>query len=197
MAEPTTATTEPAAPATPAPPAPTDDKSVPYERFVQVNDQAKAAKKRADELESRLQELEDRDKSELERERSQRERYENELRERDQRLTSLERGGWVKGAASAANFIDPADALGRIDLSTIESETDARRAVKKIAEEAKHLVKAEDPTPPPVPGRVLSGGHPVDPNVPNPSSEENEQFLDELKKASSAGWVSSSTGLMD
>lgn len=180
----------------PPDPSPKADQTVPYDRFKQVNDEAKAAKEQLKSLEQRLQEIEDKDKSELERERAQRERLQTELQEREARLTRVERGQWVREAAAEAKFIDPTDALGRVDLSQIESEADAKREVKKIADKAKHLVQAE-PEPPPVPGRVLANGQPADPNAPDPRQEENEKFLAELKAKSAEGWTSSSVGILD
>lgn len=189
-------TTTPAPEAAPAEPAKTpEEKTVPYDRFAQVNGQAQEAKKKLEEMQARLQEIEDRDKTELERERSQRERLEAELQDRETRLVRVERGSWVRDAAMDANFIDPADALGRIDLSEIESATEARRAVKKIAEEAKHLIRQEAPRP--EIGQVVRDGQPVTAANPATVDEESEKFLEELRAASRSGWSSSGAGLLD
>jgi hypothetical protein len=193
------------APATPAPPTEETktEQSVPYSRFAEVNDKAKQATQELQELKQRLQELEDRDKSEIERERTQRERLQAELQEREAKLVQVERGSWVRDAAVEAKFIDPTDALGRIDLSKIESASDAKREVKKIAESAKHLIQSEAPPTPQI-GQVIAGGQPVDPNNLTPQQQavlaqqkENEEFLNELKAASEQGWKSTSVGLLD
>lgn len=200
------ADTPPVTPDTPeappeTPPEPKDEKTVPYDRFQQVNQQAKEAKEAQKRLEDRLAELEDRDKSELDRHRAQlereqkeRERLASELAQRDQRLTQLERGNWVRAAAQEAKFIDPEDAVLHASLGEIESERDAKQAVKRIAESKKHLIRQE-PERPEI-GRVLQGGQPVDPGKPDPAAEENQKFLDELKAASQSGWRAA-PGLLD
>lgn len=191
-------TPQPAPPAEPAKPEPepAKEQTVPYDRFAAVNEQAKEAKAAQKKLEDRLQELEDKDKSELEQERGKRERLEAELQTAGERLVSLERGGWVRDAAVAANFVDPSDAVVHANLGEIESEADAKKAVKKIADEKKHLVKAE-PEPTPQIGRVLANGQQVDTTAPSPQAAENEKFLQELKDASRKGWATSGSGLMD
>jgi hypothetical protein len=195
MPDEATPTTPAASPETPAPPV-EETKTVPYERFAEVNNKAKAEREAREDLERRLQELEDRDKSELERERAQRERLSAELEEKQRHLVKVERGSWVRDAAVEAKFIDPTDALGRVSLDAIESESDARKAVKRIAEQAKHLIQQEAPVAPQI-GQVVAGGQPVNPNAPDPKQDENERFLAELKEASSRGWSQSSTGLLD
>lgn len=153
----TTTTTEPAEPAEPVT-QPKEPQTVPYDRFAQVNQQAKDAQKQLKEMQDRLQELEDRDKSELERERSQRERAQQEKTDLEQRLVSLERGQWVRAAAQAAKFVDVDDAVAHLDLAGIESERDAKKAVEKLAERKQHLVRQE-PQRPEI-GQVLKGGQP-------------------------------------
>lgn len=194
---PPAATAVATAPAEPAPtPAPPAEKTVPYDRFKEVNDALKSEKDARKEMEDRLRELEDKDKSELERERAARERAEAELNETKSGLTRLERSSWVRDAAVEAKFIDSADAIGRVNLAEIESESDAKKAVKRIAENAKHLIQAEPPTPP-VAGQVVRQGQVVDPNAPDPAREESERFVQELKTASERGRSVSSVGLLD
>ena len=199
--------TTPAATAT-AVAEPPAERTVPYDRFKQVNDQLAEAKRKADEAEQKRQELEDRDKSELEQVRGKLEKAEKrnaelqgQVEELGGKLTSNERSGWVREAASKAKFIDATDALGRVDLSAIENEDDAKKAVADVAKSAPHLVAAEEPTPPPVPGRVVVNGQPVTPGVHDPAvvaaQQESEQFLQELKEASSKGWSASGTGLLE
>lgn len=183
-------------PTTVAPPAETPpERTVPYDRFVEVNQKAKESASELKALQTRLQELEDKDKSELERERTQRERLQQELQARDTRLTQLERGSWVRDAANEHKFHDPADAVALVDLSKVESEADAKREVKRIASDKKHLVRQEQETP--QIGQVLQNGAPTPPTPGAPQADqESAAFLDELKKAASDGW-SSTSGLLD
>lgn len=197
--EPTTAT----ATATAEPPA---ERTVPYDRFKAVNDKLAEANRRAEEAAQRAQELEDRDKSELEQARSKIEKLEaknaelsGEVETLGGKLVNNERSAWVKDAAAQAKFIDPTDALGRVDLSSIEDRDAAKKAVAEVAKEAKHLIAAEGPTPPQI-GRVLENGQPVQPTQPqdpNAPSPEDVAFLAELKAASSAGWSSSGARLLE
>lgn len=201
------AETPPAPTATPTPPEPVEppvERTVPYDRFKSVNDQLVEAKQKIGTFETKLTELEEKDKTELEQERSKRERAEAKLTELQGqveelggKLTSTERSQWVREAAAKANFHDPVDALGRpeVDLSKIETEDDAKKAVAEAVKAAKHLVDAE-PTPPSVPGRVLAGGQPADPNAPDPAREEGEKFVQELKEASQRGWATSAEPLV-
>ncbi len=184
-------------------PAPEPEKTVPYERFAQVNQKAADATKQLGEMQARIQEIEDRDKSEVERastqlqrEQAKREGLEAELQDNQKRLVNLERSQWIRNAAAEANFIDSTDALGRVDLSNIETETEAKRAIKKIAENATHLIRQESPRP--EIGRVVQGGQPVQPGQQAPPPDNrDEEFLAELKAASTGGWSSSGAGLLD
>lgn len=193
--EPTTTTTV----VTPEP-----ERTVPYDRFKAVNDKLAEATRKAEEAAQKAQELEDRDKTELEQVRSKLEKaearnaeLEGEVGNLSGKLTRNERSGWVRDAASKANFIDPADALGRVNLDEVETEAEAQKAVKTIADNAKHLLASDKPDPPQV-GQVIRAGQPVSTNgEKDPQVEENERFLTELKEASSKGWSSSSTGLID
>lgn len=196
----------PPATAPPAdPPAdPPAERTVPYDRFKAVNDRLAEANRKAEEEAQKRQELEDRDKSELEQERSKREKAEARIAELQGEvegltgtITASQRSGWVKDAATKANFIDPADALGRVDLSSIEDEAAAKAAVKKVADDAKHLIAGEAPPPPQV-GQVIRNGQPVPPSgEPDPAAAENEAFLQELKEANQRGWSTSTTGLIE
>lgn len=72
---------------------------------------------------------------------------------------NLEREGWVRAAAAAANFHDPEDAVLRVKLDDIRTADAAKREVERIAtaETTKHLVKpAESGDPAPSAGDLLS-----------------------------------------
>ena len=186
---------------------PEPEKTVPYDRFKQVNDKAAEQARQLAELQGKLQELEDRDASEVEkatkaaqREAEKAQGLEAQLQETRDQFTRLERSQWVRNAASDASFIDSQDALGRVNLAEIESEADAKRAVRRIAENASHLVRQE--TPSPQIGQVLQNGQAVPPQTATPQAgtpvnEADEKCLADLKAASGAGWVSAGTGLLD
>lgn len=167
-------------------PAADESRTVPYDRFAQVNQQARDYKNQLDELSGRLQELEDKDKTDLDRERTQRERAQTEAQELKSRLQNLERGSLVRAAAAEAGFIDPDDAVGFVSLSEIESDKDAEQAVKRLAKRKAHLIKQE--SPPPQIGRVLANGQP--PVDSSQRDEEAEAFLSQVQTAQQQGWTS-------
>jgi hypothetical protein len=138
----------------------TEDQTVPYERFKAANERAKKLEQDMQALSARLEEREAAELSELEREKKAREKAEGQVSELDGKVKSLERGGWVRSAATKHGFNDPSDALAFTDLGTIEDEKSADRAVKSLAGSKPHLLKPADPTPPAI-GRVLEGGQPV------------------------------------
>lgn len=123
----------------------TEDQKVPYSRFDEVN---KARKELEDQLESmrnKLVEFEDRDKSEVERERAARERAESQLGELLGKVTSMEKGAWVRAAAASMKFHDPEDAVAHLKdkLGGLEDEREAKRLVEKLAKNKEHLVQKE------------------------------------------------------
>src|SRR5581483_8662434 len=73
----------------------------------------------------------------------------------------LSRGQLLVEAARKAGFADPTDAAALIDAGSIESEAQARRAVKDLAESKPHLV-AKIQEQPEI-GQILQNGEPVDP----------------------------------
>jgi hypothetical protein len=150
---------------------PPEDQSVPYERFQQVNkkakdaaDRAKALEKQMADLKAQMDERESAGLPELERERKRAEALEKRIADAEKRAEDAERSvqrgqreRWVTAAAQAQNFADPSDASAFVNLDDIEDEKDAERAVKRLAGQKKHLLKAEEPT---LPGRVLKDGRP-------------------------------------
>jgi hypothetical protein len=157
MADPAPQQTEQSAEPQAPPPPPQEaappnepERSVPYDRFKEVNDRLREAEKWREERESQ-------DLSEAERERKARERAERERDEATERAQTTERSGWVRDAAQLANFHAPADALAHVDMSGVEDERAAKRAVKDLAERSPHLVRPVEPARPQV-GQVLRDG---------------------------------------
>jgi hypothetical protein len=137
-----------------------EDHRIPKSRFDEVNNRAKEAERRAKELEDRLLQFEDRDKSEVERERDARIRAESLAQQMADRVTSLEKGSWVRSAATELNFHDPEDAMYLLkeELGGLEDERDARKRVERIAKSKKHLVREEKKqAEPPRIGALFSG----------------------------------------
>jgi hypothetical protein len=135
------------------------DQKVPYERFEEVNNRAKKASQELEELRSKLIEFEDRDKSEVERERAARERAESQLSDLMGKVTSLEKGAWVRSAAAELGFHDPEDAVTHLysDLGRLEDQREAKRLVKQLASTKKHLVEQKDEQRPTPVSRVFAG----------------------------------------
>jgi len=173
-------------PATPTDDPPTeapekDEQHVPYERFQKVNAQAKEAKaaaasaaKQIADLKAQMDERESAGLPELDRERKRAEQLEKRAEEADKRaadaesrIQKSERKGWITAAAQAQNFADPSDAAAFVNLDDIEDEKDAERAVKRLAGQKKHLLKAEEPT---LPGRVLKDGQQTPSVTPKPGA---------------------------
>lgn len=155
-------------PTTPAPtdntPAPAEpaERTVPYDRFKAVNDKAKTLESQVNELNTWKEEQEAKSLSDLEKERKAREKAEKDALDARSEAASVRRETWLHRAASAENFQDPSDAVAHLGKQDFESEADARKAVKDLAKEKKHLLKSEGDTPPPEIGKVLQNGQPVD-----------------------------------
>ena len=123
-----------------------EEQRVPYARFEEVNKRAKQAERDAQDLRERLLQFEDRDKSEVERERDARVRLEQRLTQLETENVAMQKGSWIRSAAAEANFHDPEDAFSllRDQLGGFEDERDARKAVQRIAQQKKHLVKGDE-----------------------------------------------------
>jgi hypothetical protein len=117
------------------------DQKVPYTRFEEVNKARKKLEGELEEMREKILEFEDRDKSELQRERDRAVRAETALEQLSGKVTSMEKGSWVRSAAAELNFHDPEDAVARIDLSKLEDEREALKAVKGLAKAKEHLVR--------------------------------------------------------
>lgn len=150
-----------------------EDRRVPYERFEQVNKKAKAEAEARKKIEKDLSDLrsqmEEREhaglpeleqlKKRLEQAEKRAEENERKAQESDAKLARSAKERWITAAAQAQNFADPSDAAAFVDLDSIEDEKDAERAVKRLAGQKKHLLKAEEPA---LPGRVLQNGQSVE-----------------------------------
>jgi hypothetical protein len=136
------------------------NQKVPYERFEEVNTRARKAEEELASIRDKLIALEDRDKSETERERAARERAEAKAEELFAQVTGLQKGSWVRSAALEVGFHDPEDAVTYLSgkLAGIEDEREAKKLVKRLAEDKKHLVRQEEKKERPTLSRVFGEG---------------------------------------
>jgi hypothetical protein len=147
--------------------------------------------KRLADLETQMQERENAGLPELERERKAREQMEKRLAdaearaaEKDASVLRMQRENWVAAAAADAGFVNPARAARLVDdLDSIDSASDAERAVKRLAKSDQYLLKTEEK---PLPGRVLEGGRPAAPGTSATrgidTNAEAETLYEGLKK---------------
>lgn len=172
------------------------DRTVPYSRFREVNEQNKRLKKDQENLAQRLEELEGRDQSELERERKKRQQYERELAELSDRATRVERQSWIRDAARDLKFDDPDDAIAFVNYGDVEDYDDAMSQVKALAKRKPRLLRQSDPTP--KVGQVMENGQRVpqqqgqrQPQTAESLDAGSREFLDQLQTAQrNAGWQS-------
>ncbi len=140
------------------PPA-TDEKTVPYSRFQEVNAEKKRleaamAKKQADDKAAEDQRLAEQQQwQELADKRAA------ELKEAQDKITEMEKAhrlnaitGSIKEAAGAAGFANPQDAAAFIDPADVQTDDDGRPVgvtdlVKKLAEERPYLLAQTKPAP--------------------------------------------------
>ena len=169
------------------------EKSVPYERFEKVNRQAKDAKAQAAklatdfaELKAQMDERETAGLPELEQARKRVEQLEKraadaeaKAAETDAKLARTVKERWI--TAAAKDFADPGDAVAFVNLDDIEDEKDAERAVKRLAGQKKHLLKADGQQQ--FPGRVLQNGQTTSKTSgENPAMAEAQMLADGLKQ---------------
>lgn len=160
----------------PSPPAEVEkehEQTVPYERFQKANQAAKQAKEQVATLRAEMAQLREEmqlkasgasDSEQLQRRLERAEARAQEMTEKAEaaslEATNTRKERWITSAAVAANFADPSDASAFLDLSEIESDKDAERAIKRLAQSKKYLVKQEERQ---LPGKVMEGGKPVQP----------------------------------
>ncbi len=148
--------------------------TVSYDRFQQVNQQAKEAKTRADalaksldDLKAQIDEREQAGLPELDRERKRAEQLEKRAAEAEQRAQNSEqkfertrREQLVTAAAARLNFVNPARAHRLIDdIDSIDDADGAERAAKRLAKTDPYVVKATEDQP--RIGKVLDDGREV------------------------------------
>lgn len=161
-----TDTPDEAASAADAPPASTEEQRVPLDRFRSVTAENKELRSQLDELAKWKEEQEQAQLTELERERQAREKAEAAAAEAADRAQSLERGTWLRSAATAAGFADPDDAVALIGTAAAEDADTAARLVKELADKKPHLLNQAQSGPAPL-GAPLGGVAPsVDPDDP-------------------------------
>jgi hypothetical protein len=140
------ATPAAAPPATPEPPAEPAGKTVPYDRFKEVNERAKQLEREATETKTRLEALEAEKLSDLEKAQAKADKAEARATELEAKAVRTERANLVSRAARAANFADPDDAVAFLSSNLPEDEKSAEAAVKDLAESKPHLLKQEGGT---------------------------------------------------
>lgn len=152
------------APQTPAPASGSGDgkpkqESASEKRIRELNDAKKAAEAQAAEATRKLQEKERAEMSEIDRLKAEAAEAKQEKEAAESKALKLEREGWVLSAAQEAKFTDPTDAVAHLsaNLADLDTETKARNAVKKLAEEKAHLVGSGSQQPP-APGFGNMGG---------------------------------------
>ena len=137
-----------------------EEQRIPYARFEEVNSRAKHAEKELEDLRQRIVDFEERDKSEAERAQARAQRAEERLQQMQSTVTAMQKGAWVRSAATEMGFHDPEDAVAHLQekLVKLEDERDAKRMVKSLAQSKKHLVRGDEPRDEkPRIGRVFSG----------------------------------------
>lgn len=168
----------------------TEDQRIPYSRFEEVNQARKKLEDEVSEMRNKLIEFEDRDKSEVERERAARERAESQLTQLVTKVTSLEKGAWVRSAAAEMNFHDPEDAVTHLHdkLAALEDQREAKRLVEKLAKSKDHLVRqAEKKKERPAISQVFAGDQsqqqpPQRVNAQQRAAEEEQRFAEGLRE---------------
>lgn len=129
------------------PPSAKDD--VPLEnRLAEAQRKAEKAQREAEELRKWKEDQEAKTLSEQQKAEKKAKEAEERAIAAESRATKLERSSWVAGAALSEKFVDPSDAASLVDLSSIESQEDAAKAVKDLAERKPHLIgSSAGPTP--------------------------------------------------
>lgn len=173
----------PPAPTPPEPPKPDEPagQSVPYDRFKSVNEAKSAAEKRAEEAEKKLKDREEADLSEKDKAEKRAAEAEKKAADAEAKATRLERSQWVTAAARSKNFIDPSDAVAHIELTDLDSEEKATKAVEALAEKKTHLVNSGGPAPIGAPLRQPSAEPPKGPDgEPDHKAGLGKELVDNL-----------------
>lgn len=170
------------------------EERIPYSRFEEERNRVKKAEQELQDLRSKLEEFEHRDMSEADRAKRRAEQAETLLEQMQNRVTTLEKGAWVRSAAAEMNFHDPEDAFSLLQsqLAGFEDPREAKRAVQQIAKSKKHLIREEKVDERPSLSRVFTGANANQQNgngngqqqrvTPQQAAAERElQFASELR----------------
>lgn len=116
--------------------------TVPYDRFREVNERAKAAEEQLAEITKWKQEQEQAKLSDIERAEAQRKEAEERATAAEARALNLERSGMVRSAALGARFTDPDDAVEFLakKLGDLDTPEKVKAAVAELAKSKPHLV---------------------------------------------------------
>lgn len=116
--------------------------TVPYDRFKEVNERAKAAEDQLAELTKWKDEQEAAKLSDIEKAEQKRQQAEERATQAEQKALKLERSGFVRSAAAGARFTDPDDAVAFLEgkLGDLDTPEKAKEAVAALAKTKPHLV---------------------------------------------------------
>ena len=142
-----------------------EDQRVPLDRFRSVTSENKELRAQLDELATWKAEQETAAMTELERERTAREKAEADAATASARVESLERGAWIRNAATAAGFTDPEDAVALLGTGTVEDAEAAAKHVADLADKKPHLIAGANAQPTPISAPLSGGGTPTADNA--------------------------------
>jgi len=194
----TTETPAPPAPAAPpASPAPSQQETVSYDRFKQVNDKLQAEADRAKALDAQLKQIQRQGQSEAERAIAERDdalalvsQIQQERDDAIRQADEVRRAGIIRDAAAAAGFIDPADAVARLSNRDVKTAAAAEREVKALADSAPHLVSTQADGAGRKLERVLENGQNPAVKQQEETDEGAQQLLAQIQASRAASWAS-------
>jgi len=179
--------------------APSQQETVSYDRFKQVNDKLQAEVEARKAIDAELKRLQRQGQSEIERAIAERDDALAAITEanaaRDEALAQIEqqrRATIVRDAATAAGFFDPTDAVARLAGADLKTAAAAEREVKALAAAAPHLVRAHDESAGRKLERVLENGQNPEPAGQSEQREDPaaQQLLAQIQNAQASSWTS-------
>ena len=142
------------------------EQRVPLERLQKVTSENRTLREELDQLRAAEAERAKAEMTELEQERAARAEAEAAAQAAAAQVQALERGGWLRSAATAAGFADPDDAVALVGTDAVDSADAAAERVKALAEAKPHLLGQQQPAGP----RPLGGvTPPAPPNTDDPA----------------------------